>query len=70
MVQVAAGHEALEHLELYGSVDKPGCVEFVAVSANTLIEWARPRIARVVDATRRWLRVPAHGRATPAALLP
>ncbi|MGH8194099.1 MAG: hypothetical protein ACREQ8_06840 [Woeseiaceae bacterium] len=70
MVQVAAGHESFEHLTLYGSVDESGRVEFVTMSANTLIQRARPRIARLVDAASRWLRVREHGKSGRAALLP
>jgi len=70
MVQVATGHESFEHLALDGSVDEPGRVKFRAVSAKTLIQRTRPRIARAVDAAGRWLRVPAHGRRAPAALVP
>jgi hypothetical protein len=51
MVQVAAAHEAFEHLALDRPVDEPGRVEFVAVSAKKLIERTRPRIAWAVDAT-------------------
>jgi hypothetical protein len=70
MVQVAAGHESFEYLALYGSVDEPGRVKFRAVSANTLIQRTRPRIARLVDAASRWVRVRAHGNRARAALLP
>jgi hypothetical protein len=69
-VEVAAGHESFEHLALDGSVDEPGRIEFRAVSANTLIQRARPRIARLVDAAGWWLRVRAHGNRARAALLP
>ena len=69
-VEVAAGHESFKHLALDGSVDEPGCVEVVAVSANTLIQRARARIARLVDAAGWWLRVRAHGNRARAALLP
>ena len=70
MMQVAAGHESFEHLALDGSVDESGCVEFLAVSANTLIQRTRARIARLVDAAGWWLRVRAHGNRARAALLP
>ena len=69
MIQVIASPESFEHLALDGSVDESGCVEF-AVWTNTLIQWARPRIARSVDAAGGWVRVLAHGRSAPAALVP
>jgi hypothetical protein len=40
--------------------DESGCVEFLCVLPNALIERARPRIARAVDAEHRWMRDPAH----------
>ena len=70
MLQVAAGHESFEHLALDGSVDESGCVAFLAVSANTLIQQTRARIARLVNAAGRWLRVRARGNRARAALLP
>jgi hypothetical protein len=60
-MEVTAGYESFEHLALDGSVDEPGRVKFRAVSANTLIQRTRARIARLVDAASRWLRVRAHG---------
>jgi hypothetical protein len=69
MVQVAASYEWLEYLALEGSVDEPGRVEFVAVSAKTLIQRARPRTARAIGAASRLLRVRAHGRGAPIAMM-
>lgn len=69
MVQVTAGHEAFEHLALDRTVDDPGRVEFVAVSAKTLIERTRPRIAWAVDAASWWFRVRAHGCGAPPVWL-